>query len=41
MITLQEIVAATGGKCDFSGNPDFTGINTDTRTIKTGSCLLP
>ena len=40
MITLQEIVAATGGKCDFSGNPDFTGINTDTRTIKNGELFI-
>ena len=40
MITLQEIVAATGGKCDFSGNPDFTGINTDTRSIKNGELFI-
>lgn len=38
MITLQEVVTTTGGKCAFTGNLDFTGINTDTRTIKRANC---
>ena len=40
MITLQEVVTATGGKCAFTGNLDFTGINTDTRTIKKGELFI-
>ena len=40
MITLQEIIQATGGNCEFTGNPDFTGINTDTRTIKKGELFI-
>lgn len=40
MITLREIVAATGGRCDFAGDPDFTGINTDTRTIQKGELFI-
>ena len=40
MITLQEVVAATGGKCTFTGNLDFTGINTDTRTIQKGELFI-
>ena len=40
MITLQEVVTAAGGQCDFAGNPDFTGINTDTRTIKNGELFI-
>ena len=40
MITLQEVIAATDGQCDFTGNPDFTGINTDTRTIKNGELFI-
>ena len=40
MITLQEVIAATGGKCEYTGNPDFAGINTDTRTIKKGELFI-
>ena len=40
MITLQEITAATGGRCAFTGNPEFSGINTDTRTIATGELFI-
>ena len=40
MITLQEIIQATGGNCEFAGNPEFTGINTDTRTIKKGELFI-
>ncbi len=40
MITLQEVVTATGGKCAFTGNLDFTGINTDTRTITKGELFI-
>ena len=40
MITLQEIIQATGGNCGLIGNPEFTGINTDTRTIKKGELFI-
>lgn len=40
MITLQEVIAATGGRCDFAGNPDFAGVNTDTRTITRGELFI-
>ncbi|MER2139875.1 MAG: UDP-N-acetylmuramoyl-tripeptide--D-alanyl-D-alanine ligase, partial [Succiniclasticum sp.] len=40
MITLQEVIAATAGRCSYTGNPDFTGINTDTRTIKKGELFI-
>ena len=40
MITLQEVIAATGGRCDFTGNPDFAGVNTDTRTITRGELFI-
>lgn len=40
MITLHEVIASTGGKCEYVGNPEFTGINTDTRTIKRGELFV-
>jgi UDP-N-acetylmuramoyl-tripeptide--D-alanyl-D-alanine ligase len=40
MITLKEVAAVTGGRCEYAGNPDFTGINTDTRTIKKGELFI-
>ena len=40
MITLREVIASTGGKCEYVGNPEFTGINTDTRTIKRGELFV-
>ena len=40
MITLQEIIKATGGNCAFAGNPEFAGINTDTRTIREGELFI-
>ena len=40
MIALQTVINATGGRCGFAGNPDFTGVNTDTRTITPGELFI-
>lgn len=40
MLTLQEILAATGGNCRNVQNIDFTGINTDSRSIKKGELFV-
>ncbi len=40
MISLQEVIEATGGKCTYAGNVDFAGINTDTRTINKGELFV-
>ena len=44
MISLAEVVKATGGRCGVSGagarNLEFTGVNTDTRTIGKGELFL-
>ena len=34
MFDLQEILAATGGRCSSLQKVEFTGINTDSRTTK-------
>ena len=40
MFDLQEILAATGGNCRSLQNVEFTGINTDSRTIKSGELFV-
>ncbi len=40
MITLQAVKEAVGGRCGYSGNPEFTGVNTDTRTIARGELFI-
>lgn len=40
MFDLQEILAATGGSCRSLQNVEFTGINTDSRTIKSGELFV-
>ena len=40
MFDLQEILAATGGSCCSLQNVEFTGINTDSRTIKSGELFV-
>lgn len=40
MFDLQEILAATEGSCRSLQNVEFTGINTDSRTIKSGELFV-
>ena len=44
MITLEQVLAWTEGRCDREiekqDNIDFTGVNTDTRTIQAGELFI-
>ena len=40
MLNLQEILAATGGSCENAQNVEFCGVNTDSRSIKTGELFV-
>ncbi len=40
MLSLQEVLAATGGSCNNLQNMEFCGINTDSRTIKKGELFV-
>ena len=40
MLNLQEILAATGGSCQNSAETEFSGINTDSRSIKKGELFV-
>ncbi len=40
MLDLQEVLAATGGSCQSLQNIEFTGINTDSRSIKRGELFV-
>lgn len=40
MLNLQEILAATGGSCDKIANVEFGGVNTDSRSIKSGELFV-
>lgn len=40
MLNLQEVLAATGGSCQNLQNIEFTGINTDSRSIKRGELFV-
>ena len=41
MITLKEILKATGGTLEQTGNSYFSGISTDSRHIKKGDLFIP
>lgn len=40
MITLAEAVQDTGARCGITGGTVFTGVNTDTRTIRPGELFV-
>jgi len=40
MITLRDVTAATHGSCLYTGDKEFTGVNTDTRTIVQGELFI-
>lgn len=40
MITLAEVIQDTGAACAFTGDVTFTGVNTDTRTIRSGELFI-
>ena len=40
MFTLQEVLAATGGSCEVTQNVEFSGVNTDSRSIKAGELFV-
>ena len=40
MFTLQEVLAATGGSCEVMQNAEFSGVNTDSRSIKAGELFV-
>ena len=40
MLNLQEILAATGGRCEKAQSVEFCGVNTDSRSIKAGELFV-
>jgi len=41
MISLDDILKATGGRVLRPGEPEFTGVSTDSRNIRTGELFIP
>ena len=40
MISLQQVVEATQGQCSYAGSLDFSGVSTDSRTVKSGELFV-
>lgn len=40
MISLQQVAAATGGQCSYTGALDFTGVSTDSRSVRKGELFV-
>lgn len=40
MISLQQVAAATAGQCSYTGILDFTGVSTDSRSVRKGELFV-
>jgi len=40
MLSLRQVLSATGGSCNFNGELEFSGVTTDSRNVKKGELFV-